>query len=47
MDIWEALVMEYRMVQRCMRPQPLSDFYEGVRAVLVGGACPAWFVWAF
>ena len=35
MGIWEALVMEYRVVQRCMRPQPLSDFYEGVRAVLV------------
>lgn len=35
MTIAEALVMEYRMVQRCMRPQPHSDFYEGVRAVLV------------
>ena len=35
MTMREALVMEYRMVQRCMRPQPQSDFYEGVRAVLV------------
>jgi enoyl-CoA hydratase/carnithine racemase len=35
MTIAEALVMEYRMVQRCMRPQPQSDFYEGVRAVLI------------
>jgi enoyl-CoA hydratase/carnithine racemase len=35
MTMAEALVMEYRMVQRCMRPQPQSDFYEGVRAVLV------------
>ena len=35
MTMREALVMEYRMVQRCMREQPKSDFYEGVRAVLV------------
>ena len=36
MTMREALVMEYRMVQRCMRTQPQSDFYdEGVRAVLV------------
>ena len=27
--------MEYRLCQRCMRPQPESDFFEGVRAVLV------------
>jgi len=35
-SISQALVMEYRMVQRCvLRPQPHSDFYEGIRAVLV------------
>ncbi|CAE8635901.1 unnamed protein product [Polarella glacialis] len=28
--------MEYRLSQRfTLRPQPLSDFYEGIRAVLV------------
>lgn len=31
----EALVTEYRMSQWCMRPQPHSDFCEGIRAVLV------------
>jgi len=35
-SITQALVMEYRMVQGCvLRPQPASDFYEGIRAVLV------------
>jgi len=34
--ISDALVMEYRMAQRCvLRSQPESDFYEGIRAVLV------------
>mmetsp|Transcript_72983 Transcript_72983/g.203782 ORF Transcript_72983/g.203782 Transcript_72983/m.203782 type:complete len:114 (+) Transcript_72983:177-518(+) len=31
----EAFQMEYRMSQWCMRPQPHSDFCEGIRAVLV------------
>jgi len=31
----DALVAEYRMSQWCMRPQPESDFCEGIRAVLV------------
>merc|ERR1719316_1346000 len=32
----EVLQMEYRLSQRfTTRPQPLSDFYEGIRAVLV------------
>eukprot|EP00929_Paragymnodinium_shiwhaense_P075003 TRINITY_DN38358_c0_g1_i1.p1 TRINITY_DN38358_c0_g1~~TRINITY_DN38358_c0_g1_i1.p1 ORF type:complete len:435 (+),score=84.90 TRINITY_DN38358_c0_g1_i1:58-1305(+) len=31
-----ALMIEYRLSQRfTLRPQPLSDFYEGIRAVLV------------
>jgi enoyl-CoA hydratase/carnithine racemase len=33
--ISDALSMEYRISQRCMRPQPHSDFYEGIRAVLI------------
>lgn len=34
--IGHALQVEYRLSQRfTMRPQPLSDFYEGIRAVLV------------
>merc|ERR1712113_933300 len=34
--IGHALSMEYRLSQRfTTRPQPLSDFYEGIRAVLV------------
>ena len=33
--ISEALSTEYRLSQRFMRPQPLSDFREGIRAVLV------------
>ena len=32
MDLKNALIMEYRMVQRC---QSSGDFYEGVRAMLV------------
>ena len=32
-DIGQVLQMEYRMSQACMRPG--SDFYEGIRAVLV------------
>ena len=36
LNIGEALAMEYRMAERCvLRPQPQSDFYEGIRAVLV------------
>lgn len=31
----DAFVAEYRMSQWCMRPQPESDFCEGIRAVLV------------
>lgn len=31
----DAFQMEYRMAQWCMRPQPESDFCEGIRAVLV------------
>lgn len=31
----EAFVTEYRISQWCMRPQPHSDFCEGIRAVLV------------
>lgn len=31
----EAFVSEYRLAQWCMRPQPHSDFCEGIRAVLV------------
>jgi enoyl-CoA hydratase/carnithine racemase len=35
-SIGHVLSMEYRLSQRfCTRPQPLSDFYEGIRAVLV------------
>ncbi|CAE8658266.1 unnamed protein product, partial [Polarella glacialis] len=35
-SIGHALQMEYRLSQRfTLRPQPLSDFYEGIRAVLV------------
>eukprot|EP00658_Telonema_sp_P-2_P072368 TRINITY_DN61506_c0_g1_i3.p1 TRINITY_DN61506_c0_g1~~TRINITY_DN61506_c0_g1_i3.p1 ORF type:complete len:349 (-),score=93.77 TRINITY_DN61506_c0_g1_i3:102-1148(-) len=35
-SIGQALSTEYRMVQRCvLRPQPFSDFYEGIRAVLI------------
>jgi enoyl-CoA hydratase/carnithine racemase len=33
--ISDALSMEYRLSQRCMRAQPDSDFYEGIRAVLI------------
>lgn len=34
--IGRALEVDYRLVQRFVtRPQPLSDFYEGVRAVLL------------
>ena len=32
MSLRDALIMEYRMVQRC---QASGDFYEGVRAMLV------------
>jgi len=31
----EAITMEYRLSQRCMRAQSYSDFIEGVRAVVV------------
>jgi len=31
----EAIITEYRMSQWCMRPQPHSDFCEGIRAVLI------------
>mmetsp|Transcript_64363 Transcript_64363/g.129282 ORF Transcript_64363/g.129282 Transcript_64363/m.129282 type:complete len:375 (-) Transcript_64363:33-1157(-) len=31
----DAITMEYRMSQWCMRPQPHSDFCEGIRAVLI------------
>lgn len=31
----EAMQMEYRIAQWCMRPQPQSDFCEGIRAVLI------------
>merc|ERR1712146_631810 len=31
----EAIIMEYRLSQWFMRPQPQSDFCEGIRAVLV------------
>jgi len=31
----DAITMEYRMSQWCMRPQPDADFCEGIRAVLV------------
>jgi len=33
--VGSALSMEYRLSQRFMRPKPLSDFTEGIRAVLV------------
>jgi len=33
--IGQALMNEYRLSQRFMRPQPHSDFTEGIRAVLV------------
>lgn len=31
----EAFIAEYRIAQWCMRPQPESDFCEGIRAVLI------------
>jgi len=31
----EAFIAEYRLAQWCMRPQPESDFCEGIRAVLI------------
>lgn len=34
-DFKEAMQMEYRLSQWCMRPQPYSDFCEGIRAVLI------------
>eukprot|EP00937_MAST-01D_sp_MAST-1D-sp2_P005410 g5410.t1 len=34
-SITDALEAEYRLSQRCMRPQPHSDFREGIRAVLL------------
>jgi len=39
----EAIITEYRMAQWCMRPQPHSDFCEGIRAVLIDkDNKPAW-----
>jgi enoyl-CoA hydratase/carnithine racemase len=43
-SISTALEQEYRLSQRCMRPQPHSDFREGIRAVLIDKA-PASAVW--
>lgn len=34
-SLGEALKTEYRVVQRCMRLQPKSDFAEGIRALLI------------
>jgi len=34
-DLKTAFEMEYRIAQWCMRPQPHSDFCEGIRALLV------------
>lgn len=31
----DAFITEYRLAQSCMRPQPESDFCEGIRAVLI------------
>lgn len=31
----QAFITEYRLSQACMRPQPASDFCEGIRAVLI------------
>jgi enoyl-CoA hydratase/carnithine racemase len=42
-DLRQAFVTEYRVSQHCMRPQPLSDFTEGIRALLVDkDNKPAW-----
>merc|ERR1712232_313305 len=42
-DLRQAFVTEYRISQHCMRPQPLSDFTEGIRALLVDkDNKPAW-----
>lgn len=42
-DLQQAFVTEYRMSQAFMRPQPESDFTEGIRAVLVDkDNSPAW-----
>ena len=44
LSVSAALEQEYRLSQRCMRPQPHSDFREGIRAVLIDKA-PASAVW--
>ena len=44
-SIGDCLKAEYRLSQRCtLQPQPLSDFYEGIRAVLIDKK-PASAVW--
>lgn len=35
MTLKDAFITEYRLAQGCMRPQPESDFCEGIRAVLI------------
>ena len=41
-SLQHAFMVEYRMAQRAMLPQPHSDFLEGVRAVLVEKDKPKW-----
>jgi len=43
LSLKEAFSAEYRIANWCMRPQPASDFCEGIRAVLVDkDNSPAW-----